>query len=267
MWRTLTHAQRIGLAILCSFGLFLLIEALCFNYDPALQNLSNAFATPTWQEPLGTDQFGRSNVSRLADAIITSLSMAVLSVITSALLGISAGVLAGWKQGWWDRSFSFAVNVILAMPGLVLVLLFGAIVPGSFLILYMAISLILSIEYFRVVRSHARTAVNSPAVEASQLYGFSDWYIFKRHLWPACRRDVLVLACFGAGNAILALASIGFLHVGLRPPHAELGLMMVELFRYYQDAPWVLLQPIIVIMLLVFSFYLLTQGEDNDIAN
>lgn len=209
----------------------------------------------------GARHYGRSNYARLASAVSTSLLMAVVSVVTSAALGLLAGVTAAWKGGWWNKSLSWLVNILLAMPGLILVLLFGAMVPGSFLILYLAISLMLWVEYFRVVRSRTLSLLRSPEIEASRLYGFGVWYQFKRHLWPELRTDLFTLGCFGAGNAILALASIGFLYVGLKPPAAELGLMMVELFRYYQQAPWVLVQPIVVVFLLVMSFHLLARGK------
>ncbi len=255
--------QFIGLVIIGVALSIVLVEKLMFNSDPAVQQLSLAFASPDLAEPLGRDHFGRSNFARLSDAIITSLALAWVSVLTSAVLGVLAGVLAGWQRGWWDRSFSFAMNIILAMPGLILVLLFAALVPGSFTILYVAIALILWVEFFRVVRNKTLSLINSPEVEASILYGFGFWYVFKRHIWPHCRQDVFTLCCFGAGNAILALASLGFLHVGLKPPEAELGLMMVELFRYYQVAPWVLAQPLIALFVLVLGFHLLASGEKS----
>lgn len=259
----LNQKQALGLIILLSALLTVLVEKLLFNSDPAAQTLSLAFAFPDLAEPLGRDHFGRSNFARLSDAIVTSMSLAWLSVLTSATIGIAAGVLAGWRRGWWERSFSFLMNIILAMPGLVLVLLFAAFVPGSFTILYVAIALILWVEFYRVVRNRTLSLVHSPEVEASLLYGFGSWYVFKRHIWPHCRQDVFTLCCFGAGNTILALASLGFLHVGLKPPEAELGLMMVELFRYYQVAPWVLAQPLISLFLLVLGFHLLASGEKS----
>lgn len=90
------------------------------------------FSRPSWGEPLGTDHYGRSNFARLSSAIATSLTMAVACVSSSALLGLVTGVVAAWKRGWWDRGFSWLLNMLLAMPGLILVLLFGAMVPGSF---------------------------------------------------------------------------------------------------------------------------------------
>ncbi|BCL70486.1 dipeptide transport system permease protein DppC [Vibrio nigripulchritudo ATCC 27043] len=258
-----TRSQQFGLFLISLLFVFVLAENLLFSSDPYKQNLALAFSAPDWAEPLGRDHYGRSNIARLSDAIQTSFFMAITCVLTSAIMGLAAGILAGWKGGWWDKTLSWLVNLVLAMPGLILVLLFGAIVPGSFWILYLAISLILWVEYFRVVRSRVMSLVVSPEVEASQLYGFSDFYIFKRHLWPELKRDIYTLACFGAGNSILTLASIGFLYVGLKPPEAELGLMMVELFRYYQQAPWVLAQPIVVVFLLVMGFHLLAKGDKS----
>ena len=262
----LTKPQWLGLIILAALLCVVMLERILYQGDIAKQNLDLAFTAPSAAEPLGRDHFGRSNLARLSHAITTSLSMALVSITTAALLGTSMGVIAGWKQGWWDKVFSFNVNMILAMPGLILVLLFAAMVPGSFLILYIAISLMLWVDFFRVSRNRTLSLIQSPAVEASRLYGFNHWYIFKRHLWPDCRNDLFTLFCFGTGNSILALASLGFLHVGLRPPEAELGLMMVELFRYYHQAPWVLIQPVLTVFLLVLSFHLLAQGANHSQA-
>lgn len=255
------NSQKLGLLLFILLLMVIVCEKLMGVAPPAMQNLDATFMNPSWLEPLGTDQFGRSNLARLSSALQTSLLMVILTVATSASFGIFLGVAAGWKRGWVDRVLSFAVNVLLALPGLILVLLFGAIIPGSFFILYVAISLVLWIEYFRVIRARTMTTINTPEVEASLLYGFGHWYIFKRHLWPIFKNDVFTLACFSAGNAVLALASIGFVYVGLKPPHAELGLMMVELFPYYSDAPWVLFQPLAAVIMLVLSFHLMAGGK------
>ncbi|WP_277206397.1 ABC transporter permease [Vibrio misgurnus] len=257
----LSKSQWLGLGLLLFLLSLVSIEQLVYQGDPAKQDLQQALATPTWQEPLGTDHYGRSNFARLSSAITTSLSMAIACVVSSASLGLITGIIAAWKGGWWDRSFAWLLNVLLAMPGLILVLLFGAILPGSFFMLYLAIALMLWVEYFRVVRSKTLTLLQQPQIQASRLYGFNAWYLFRRHLWPELREDLFTLGCFGAGNAILALASIGFLYVGLKPPQAELGMMMVELFRYYHQAPWVLAQPIVVVFILVLSFQLLAKGK------
>ncbi|MGL6314102.1 ABC transporter permease [Vibrio sp. WXL103] len=253
----------LGWGLLASLLVLVLVERLIYGYDFAEQALSQAFDLPSLAHPLGLDHFGRDNLARLSQAIQVSLLMSIASVITSAILGTLAGVAAAWYRGWVDRALSFVVNMLMALPGLILVLLFGALVPGSFVILYLAISLILWIDYFRMSRAVTLSLVNSPEMEASRLYGFGNRYLFRRHLWPKLLPDLLTLACFGAGNAILALASIGFVYVGLRPPQAEVGLMMVELFPYYSDAVWVLAQPVLAVFLLILSFNLIATGFDQ----
>lgn len=255
--RKLGRSQQCGLILLAGLFLFAVLEALLNRGDPALQNLANIFAPPSLAEPFGTDQYGRSMLARMGAAVRLSFMLSIVCVVTSATVGIVLGVLAGWRQRMTDRVISFFVNMVLALPGLVLILLFAALAPGSLLMLYIGISLVLWVEYFRVVRAVTRTAVAAPAMQASRMLGFGWFYCFRRHIWPAIVGPVLTLAAFGAANSILALAAVGFVSVGLRPPTAELGLMMVELFPYYSDAPWVLAQPLIAVFLLILSLNLL----------
>ncbi|TWH76620.1 peptide/nickel transport system permease protein [Azomonas agilis] len=257
----LKTSQKIGAGLLLLLLAFALLEALLHGTAPYLQRLDQAFALPSLQEPLGTDQFGRSMLARMGAALRLSLILSLICVLTSATLGILLGVVAGWWQGWADRLLSFILNMLLALPGLVLILLFAGLAPGSLLMLYLAISLVLWVEYFRVVRAITRTQIQSSAMQASHMLGFGRWYCFRRHIWPALVSPVFTLAAFGAANAILALAALGFVSVGVRPPTAELGLMMVELFPYYSDAPWVLAQPVLAVFLLVLSLNLLAGGK------
>jgi len=260
-WQQLGRGRKAGACILIALVLFALLEGLLNRGDPALQNLDNTFAAPGLDEPLGTDQFGRSMLARMGAAIRLSMMLSVVCVLTSASLGVALGVVAGWRRGLADRVISFFVNMLLALPGLVLILLFAALAPGSLLMLYVAISLVLWVEYFRVVRAVTQTTVTGSPMQASRMLGFGPWYCFRRHVWPAIVTPVLTLAAFGAANSILALAAVGFVSVGLRPPTAELGLMMVELFPYYSDAPWVLAQPVIAVFLMIFGFNLLAGRE------
>ncbi|TLX59119.1 ABC transporter permease [Stutzerimonas nosocomialis] len=258
----LSARQRLGAALIALLVLFALLEGLFNRTDPALQDLARSFAAPSLAEPLGTDQFGRSMLARMGAALRLSLLLSLLCVVTSASIGVALGVAAGWRQGWIDRLLSLLLNMVLALPGLVLILLFAGLAPGSLPMLYVAISLVLWVEYFRVTRAITRSVVGSAQMQASRMLGFGWFYCLRRHLWPALVGPVLTLAAFGAAGAILALAALGFVAVGLRPPTAELGLMMVELFPYYSDAPWVLAQPVLAVFVLVFGLNLLA-GKDR----
>lgn len=259
----LSLKQKSSLVVLALLVLFSVYIKTFAQSDVAAQDLSNIFSAPSWEEPLGTDQFGRSNAARIADAISNSLFVALSSVLIAATVGVTTGVIAGWFGGWFDRVASIVVTMVMALPGLVLVLLLGALVPGSYTFLLLGIALTMWADFFRVIRNKTQRLSQAEECENAYLLGFNRLYQFRVHIWPYLRKDVFTLACFGAGNAILALAALGFLYVGLRPPEAELGVMMVELFRYYHSAPFVLLQPIIVLMVMIFSFYVLAESKEQ----
>jgi peptide/nickel transport system permease protein len=234
-------------------------DATIFKTD-----LLNALSAPTLQEPFGKDHLGRSMFARIGSAIRLSLGLAAVSVFTAAIPGIFLGVVAGWRGGWLDRGISLMADTVAALPGLLLILLISALAPGSFLVLYTALSLVLWLEFFRVVRAQTRILSASSAVESSQMLGFSKWYCFRKHIWPGLAPNILPLAALGGGNAIIALATLGFVNVGVRPPVAELGLMMTELFPYIYDAPFLLMQPILIVFLSVLSLNLLTRSENDE---
>lgn len=253
----LSGQQCTGALILACLALFAVAEMLLFSLDGNQQFLAQAFASPDWQAPLGRDQFGRNMFARLAGGLRISFTLSLICVVTSAVLGVLAGVAAAWRGGWLDNLLNFFANTILALPGLVLILVFAAVVPGSFVMIYLAISLVLWVEYFRLVRAIALNVVTSPALQSSLLMGFGKFYLFRRHIWPALKADVFSLAAFGAATSVVAMSSVGFVYVGLKPPTPELGLMIVELFPYYHEAPWLLLEPISLLFLIVLGFHLL----------
>lgn len=255
-------------------GVFLLFSLLAFGWgvpliwplDPARQDLMVLLTPPDFDwsvgvTALGTDHLGRSLLARLAAAVRLSLGLALIGVATAAVPGVVLGVLAGWCGGWIDRGLSLLADAVFALPGLLLVLLVLAIAPGSFIALYVGIALLLWLEFFRVVRAQTRRLRQAPAVQASRLLGFGPVLLFRRHLWPDLAPVVLTLAAFGAAATVMATAALGFVSVGLRPPVAELGLMMTELLPYYDEAPWALLQPVAVMALLGLSLTLLA-GKD-----
>ncbi|NVK54348.1 MAG: ABC transporter permease [Alteromonadaceae bacterium] len=255
----LSIKRWVGLVLL---GLLLVLavgEPLLLNGDPNKQNLSAGLISPNVQYWLGTDQYGRNMLARIAGGLRISFLLALFCVGTAAVSGVLAGVLAAWQRGWIDITLNFIANTILALPGLVLILIFAALIPGSFAMLYLAISLVLWVEFFRVVRALTLPVISGPQLQSSQILGFGPVYLFRRHIWPAIRHDVFSLAAFGAATSIIAMSSVGFVYVGLKPPTPELGLMIVELFPYYHEAPWLLAEPITVLFMLVLGFHLLAD--------
>lgn len=257
-------AQRIaGVAILAAIAGFAFLTPLVHDTDPARQSLRHALGGATVAEPLGFDHLGRSMLARMSAALRLSLGLAALSVVSAAVPGIALGILAAWKGGIVDRLASLVADAFMALPGLLLVLMFIAIVPNAPWALYVGISLVLWIEYFRLTRSITRALILSPAVQASRLLGFGPFYIVRRHIWPEIAPLLLTVGAFGAASAIAAIAALSFVSVGVRPPTPELGLMMTELLPYYHEAPRALLQPAAAVFLLILSLNLIAGSNDR----
>ena len=255
---TLNAGQKAGGMLLLLLLVFAFLQPVYYPMDDSVQNLGNALQASSANHWLGTDHFGRDMLARVAAGVRLSLGLIVLSVAFALFFGLLMGVLSGYFGGWIDMACTFVCDIIMALPGLLFVLLFAAIAPNSFWSLYLGISLVLWVEFFRMVRAMTRTITNSGEVESSKLMGMDFFYCFKRHFLPKILPVLATLSAFAAANAVLALATLGFVNVGLRPPTAELGLMMTELFPYYYEAPWVFLQPIIAVFILVFSLQLLS---------
>ncbi|WP_181296955.1 ABC transporter permease [Pseudomonas sp. Q2-TVG4-2] len=254
-------SRLIGVAILALLVIFAVSVPLLWSLDMAKQDYSAILSGPGSAHPLGTDHLGRDMLARLAAAIRLSLGLALVSVVTAAVPGVMLGILAAWKGGITDKGLGLLVELFMALPGLLLVLLIVAIYPGSFLALYGAVALVLWIEYFRMTRALSRTVLASPAVAASRLLGFGPLYIIRRHLWPELASVLMTIAAFGAASAIMAIAALGFVSVGVRPPTAELGLMITELLPYFAEAPFIIALPILVIFLIVLSLMLIAGGR------
>ena len=254
--------RRTGFALLLAVAAFALAGPTLIGIDPAAQTLADSLQAPGAANWLGTDLFGRSVLARLAAAAQLSLGLALLAALTAAVPGVLLGVLATWRGGFVERAAVMLADAVLSVPGLLLVLLFSALAPGGHWALYVGLSLSLWVEYFRVTRAAARPVLAGDAVQASRLLGFGAAYILRRHLLPALAPVLATLLAFSAAQAVLALAALGFVGVGLQPPTAELGSMMTEYLPHYEEAPWLIAAPVALLMLLVLGMMLLAgDGE------
>lgn len=230
--------------------------------DPSAQDLGRYLRPPSWSEPLGTDEYGRSVLARLAHATRLSLLLGLFCVTTALVLGTATGIFAAWRGGWIDAVLRAVSEAFVAIPALLVVLLFSALATnGSLLTLYAGLALVQWVEYFRVVRARAALVLGGPAVEAATLLRLGRLHLVRRHLWPELRPLLLTLASLGMVTSILAMSTLGFVKVGLQPPRAELGLMVTEAFPFYDAAPWLALAPVAVLFLLTAAFLGLRHRE------
>lgn len=260
--RRTAWCRRAGLAMLLLVAAFALLGPVAIGLDPARQSLVDSLQSPSATHWLGTDLLGRSVLSRLAHAAQLSLGLSLLAAVTAAVPGVLLGVAASWRGGRTELALVMLADAVLSIPGLLLVLLFAALAPGQQWALYLGLSLSLWVEYFRVSRAASGPVLAGDAVQASRLLGFGWVHILKRHLLPALAPVLGTLLAFSAAQAVLALAALGFIGVGLQPPTAELGLMMIEFLPHYTEAPWLIAAPVALLMLLVLGMMLLAGEGD-----
>jgi peptide/nickel transport system permease protein len=233
---------------------------------PDLQNLNHTLAAPDARHWLGTDHLGRDLLARLGEAIRVSFWLALGSALLAVLLGTVLGLWAAWQRGLADRLVCLCADGVTAIPGLLWVLLVAALAPGQKWALYSGLVLTAWVEFFRLVRSQASVTLAGDAVQAGRLLGFGAPYLLQWHVLPPMWPDLLRLWSYAVANAVLAVAALGFVGIGLRPPTAELGLMMTEALPYYQDAPWLLAGPVALLVMVIAALQSATAAPQNHAA-
>ncbi len=255
------NSKYIGYTLLSFLFLFAILVPFLTGVDPHEQDLMKSFAQISSSNLLGADHYGRDMLTRLAYAVQLSFFLSFITMLTSAIPGVLLGILAAYKGGIIEKILVVISDIILALPGLLLVLVFIAFSPGNFLFLYLGLSLSLWVEFFRVSRAKTKSILVEPYVESTRLLGFSSFYILKKQILPSLYPSILTLSTFAMSTAIVAISTLSALNVGIRPPTAELGSMIVELMPYFDEEPFLIFLPSFFIFLLVLSLQLISRKE------
>lgn len=208
----------------------------------------------------GTDDIGRDIFSRIVHGARLSLFVGLLVVTISLAAGIFLGLLAGFFRGWVDVAIMRAMDIMLAIPSLLLAIAIVAILGPSLTNAILAIAIVILPHYVRLTRAAVITEAGKDYVMASRVAGASRMRLMFDTILPNCWAPLIVQATLGFSTAILDAAALGFLGLGAQPPTPEWGSMLADALQFVQRAWWVVTFPGLAILVTVLAFNLMGDG-------
>lgn len=232
---------------------------LC-KYDPNAVDLRNVLQTPSGEHWLGTDNIGRDQFTRLIYGGRTTLLNALAAVGISVVVGIPLGLICGYFGGLIDNLIMRLWDIILAFPALLLAFILVAALgtDGKSAVIAIGITYIPMIS--KLSRSIAITEKTKPYVEACQTFGFSSFRIIFVHILPNCVTTLLAELTLDVGSAIMSLASLSYLGLGVQLPQSDWGTMLQEGMLMLTSAPFLILGPALTIVLISVSLNIISDG-------
>ena len=228
------------------------------SYDPTSTNPRVSLAPPGEQHTLGADFMGRDVFSRIVYGARISLAVAIGATTLGCLIGVTIGLLSGFFGGWVDLIMQRLIDIMQALPLLVMALIMAASLGPSLTNTIIAIAIPLVPNVARVIRSNTLALREMPFVEAARAVGMSEARIAIQHVLPNTLAPLIVLGTAQFGSAILVESALAFLGLGVPEPHPSWGRMLSEsAAEYVRTAPWLVIFPGIAISLVVFGTNLL----------
>jgi len=253
-----------GMAGLVITGI-LAIVAICsllgwMPADPAAQDPTSRLQPPGAANWFGTDQFGRDIFSRTASGVANSALIAVIAVGVAMTVGTIGGVVAGFVRGVPDTLIGGVGNVLFAFPPLLLALTLASVFTRNWFTVAIAIAVVYTPIFVRVTRGPVLTLREIDYVTAARATGMGAASIMLRHVLPNITGIIIVQVTLSLSWAVLTEAALSFLGLGTPPPAASLGSMIFDARTLVTVAPWTLLAPGAVLILLVVGLNLLGDG-------
>jgi len=268
-WWTRLRRSRgplLGLAVIAALVVAALLAPLLAPHGPFEQYRDALLLPPAWAAggsvrfPLGTDPLGRDILSRLLWGGRVSLAVGFLVVAAALLAGVALGALAGFARGITATVVMRLMDLMLALPSLLLAIVVVAVLGPSLINAAAAVGAVQLPHFVRLTRGAVLAEAGKDYVTASRIAGAGPLRLALFTVLPNCAPPLIVQATLGFSTAVLDLAALGFLGLGAQPPTPEWGTMLADALAFVQRAWWVVTFPGLAILITVLAFNLLGDG-------
>lgn len=229
--------------------------------DPTTGNVADRMLAPSFTADhghiLGTDRLGRDMMSRVIYGARVSLSVAMVGIAFTALVGVTIGAVAGMSGGWAESALMRFADIALAIPGFLIAIFLAAVIGPSFRNIVIVVVFMLWPQYARVTRSEVIQIRRREYIALARIANLTTRKILVRHVLPNVAPSLLVLATFHVGFVIMIEASLSFLGAGIPPPNPSWGVMISDGQAYIEIGWWLAVIPGLAIMGTVLSWNML----------
>jgi peptide/nickel transport system permease protein len=249
-----------GIITIIAFVLCALAAPWLSPYDPLAPNLLATLEQPSVAHLLGTDDLGRDVLSRLIYGSQISLVVGIVVVLIAGVIGMSLGLVAGYFTGWINVIIMRITDALMSLPPIVLMLAICAALGGGLKSVLVSVGVVLAPTYIRLMCGQIIALKESDFIVAANVIGASDLRIMLRHLLPNAFPPLLVLLTINLGTAIMFEAALSFLGIGITPPTANWGNMVMYGYRFLLTNPVFSFAPGLAIMIVVLAFNMVGDG-------
>lgn len=263
-WRRLRRhrGSLISLSFIVLMIVIVVVGPMISPYDFAQQNLTDSRKPPSLEHWLGTDSTGRDVLIRLMHAGRISLMVGFCAAFLEVTIGLLVGTAAGWFGGIVDAVLSRVIDIMLSIPGVLVILVVAGVVGTNTLMLILILGLLGWAGSARIARAVTLSLRQEEYVQAGKVLGSSNWFIISKHLVPGVLPPIIVAATLAVAGAILAEAALSFLGAGVQPPEPSWGNMLIEAqsLTVLSTMPWLWVPPGVAVALTVLAAMTLGDG-------
>ena len=264
VWHRLkkNKGAMVGGAIVLVLIILALLGNVIYDYDTdiVMQNMQERFIHPCWEHPFGTDNLGRDQMARIIYGIRASLPVGFVAVMVALAIGLPLGAAAGYFGGVVENVIMRFMDMLAAIPGILMAIAMVAVLGTSTLSLMIAVGVSAVPSFSRITRASVLSVRNQEYVESARAIGCTNLEIIFKHIIPNCLSPIVVQVSLRIGSAIINASALSYLGLGVPAPMPEWGSLLNAGRNYIRDHSYLTMFPGLAIMITVIAFNMLGDG-------